>query len=285
MNWHQLLALVKTVGSAGRDVMEEWLRRSHQDRFGRDEAFVEIIRPFFQFLYYQYFRVSVDGVAHLPTKGRAMIVANHSGTLPFDGTMVALAVFNKGGRTRRPVRFLVDDFVFDLPSVGWVMERLGGLRASRENARAMLDDDQLIAVFPEGVRGVGKFYEDRYQLERFGHGGFVRIAMQTRAPIIPTAIIGAEEIYPLVGKSERLAQLCKLPYFPITPTFPWLGPLGLIPLPTKWKIIFGKPVSFAKARPKDADNQSLVEEKTEAIRGAVQRMITTELAKRKSVWF
>ena len=281
VNWRTLFQELRT---AAGDVVTEWARRSHRDSFGRDEALVEVIRPLFQFLYYHYFRVSVNGMAHLPLRGRAMIVANHSGTLPFDGAMMALAVFNEH-RTNRPVRFLVDDFVFDLPGVGWVIERLGGMRASRENATKMLKRGELVAVFPEGVHGVGKFFDQRYQLKRFGHGGFVRIAMRTRTPIIPAAIIGAEEIYPLIGKSERLAALCKLPYFPVTPTFPWLGPLGLVPLPTKWKIIFGKPVSFAASKPQDADNEKLVAKKSEEIRSTVQRMIHQELKKRTSVWY
>lgn len=254
------------------------------DPFGRDEEFMELVRPLFQFLYAHYFRVDVVGAEHLPQKGRGMIVANHSGTLPYDGAMLHLAVFNEHSQARL-IRFLVDDFVYDLPVIGAAVRRLGGMRASPENATQLLKAGQMIAVFPEGIKGIGKLYEQKYQLQRFGRGGFVRLAMQTKTSIIPTAIIGAEETHPLIGKSETFAKGLGLPYIPITPTFPCLGPLGMIPLPTKWKIVFGKPISFARSKPSDAHREKLVARKTEEIRSVIQQTINHELKKRTSIWY
>lgn len=259
-------------------------RSSKEDAFGRDEAFVEMFRPLFQFLYYEYFRVDAKGIKHVPTRGRAMIVANHSGMLPYDGAMIHLALFNKHP-TSRIVRFLVDDFAFRLPLLGNFLKRMGGVPASRENATDMLAKGELIAIFPEGVKGVGKLYDERYELRPFGHGGFVKLAMRTKTTIIPTAVIGAEEIHPIIAKSETLAAPLGIPYFPFTPTFPWLGMLGLVPLPAKLKIIFGKPVSFARAKISDAENEMLVKKKTEEIRHTIQTMLTKALSKRKSIWW
>ncbi len=145
--------------------------------------------------------------------------------------------------------------------------------------------DQLILVFPEGIKGIGKPYDQRYKLQRFGRGGFVRLAMKTGAPIIPTAVIGSEEIHPIVFSSDELARPLGVPFFPLTPTFPWLGPLGLVPLPTKWRIIFGKPMSFAKFKSSDADNEKLVARQVEIVRKKIQATIDAALKKRRSIWF
>lgn len=257
---------------------------SRTDGFGRDERLMEFLRPLFQFLFYHYFRVDVVGAEHIPKRGNGLIVSNHSGTLPYDGAMIHLAVFNHLS-TSRPVYFLVDDFISRIPLLAQFIQRIGGQPASPENALRLLEAGKLVAVFPEGVRGVGKLYEERYRLQRFGRGGFVRLAMRAKTSIIPTAVIGAEEIHPLLWKSEALAAPFGLPYIPVTPTFPFLGPLGLVPLPSKWKIIFGKPISLKKVpRQPDAD-PVFVEERAAEIRIIIQTMIDKELRKRKSIWY
>lgn len=254
-----------------------------KDEFGMDPHFIEKLRPFFQFLYYIYFRVNAVGVENIPAKGPAILVANHSGALPYDGVMMHLAVHNDHikGRT---VRFLVEDFVFNLPLVGEFISRAGGVRACHENATSLLNRNELVAVFPEGVKGISKLYDDRYKLTRFGRGGFIRLAMRTRAPIIPVTVIGAEETHPIIWRSEALAKGFGLPFIPFTPTFPWLGPLGLVPLPTKWKIVFGKPVSFKDFNAHDALDDALVNKKADAIKNTIQRTIDKELARRRSIW-
>jgi 1-acyl-sn-glycerol-3-phosphate acyltransferase len=267
------------------DLCEKLIGRGEEeiDEFGADQGMIEIFRPFFQFLYYNYFRVKAEGMFHVPSQGPAILVANHAGVLPYDGSMVHLAVYNEH-QSRRDVRFLVDDFVFRLPLVGTIVQRTGGIRANPENATRLIRHGHVVMVFPEGVRGMGKTYDQRYQLQQFGRGGFVRLALRTGAPIIPVAIIGSEEIHPLIWKSHQLAKPLHLPFMPFTPTFPWLGPLGVVPLPSKWHIIFGQPVHLDHLRPSDAENQELVSNETEQIRGIIQRMIDKALVKRKSMW-
>lgn len=255
------------------------------DEFGMDPAFVKRAKPFFDFLYYQYWRVSVSGIHNIPSEGRGLIVANHSGTLPYDGAMIRLAAENDHP-SRRDVRFLVEDFVYHFPFLGTFMYRIGGVRACPENAEHLLTREHLVTVFPEGVKGIGKHYKNRYRLQRFGRGGFIKLALKTNSPIIPTAVIGAEEIHPLIYKSTLLARPLGVPYLPITPTLPWLGLLGLIPLPSKWSIIFGEPIRFSpKYKPQDAENQLLVNQLSEKVRERIQEMIIEALKHRRSVWF
>ncbi len=255
------------------------------DEFGMDPAFIKRGKPLFDFLYYNYWRVTVKGLQNIPGEGRGLIVANHSGTLPYDGSMIAAAVVNEHP-SRRDVRFLVEDFVYHFPFLGTFMYRIGGVRACPENAERLLVKDHLVTVFPEGVKGIGKHYRNRYRLQRFGRGGFIKLALQTNSPIIPTAVIGAEEIHPLIYKSTLLARPFGIPYIPVTPTLPWLGLLGLIPLPSKWSIVFGEPIRFSpQYGPKDADDQLLVNRLSEMVRTKIQEMVVEALKHRRSIWF
>lgn len=254
------------------------------DEFGMDEAVLDMLRPFFQFMYHEYFRAEVVGAENIPKDGPALLIANHSGGIAYDGVMINLAVYNTL-EEKRYVRFLVDDFGYYLPFLGTFLQRTGGIRACHENAMRLLDHGHLILVFPEGIKGVSKLFDKRYKLERFGRGGYVKLAMRTGVPIIPTAVIGAEEIHPLIWKSEKLGKMFGLPYFPFTPTFPWLGPLGAIPLPTKWKIIFDKPISFSEYYAKDAEKPKLVEKVSMQIRKRIQDILDTNLKKRESIWY
>jgi 1-acyl-sn-glycerol-3-phosphate acyltransferase len=259
-------------------------RKTAPDEFGMDPDLVWYLMPFFQFLYHHYFRVDAEGVENIPEKEPAIIVANHAGGIPYDGVMVNLAVYNEHPK-KRSVRFLVHDFAVDMPLLGQFIQKAGGVRASPKNAQLLLKKSQLILVFPEGIKGVGKPYDKKYKLQKFGRGGFIRIAIRSRAPIIPTAIIGSEEIHPIVYSSQILGKSLGVPFIPLTPTFPWLGPLGLIPLPTKWKIIFGKPIILDHLKPIEAENDLLVEKLAEDVRKKIQKTIDAALAKRKSIWF
>jgi 1-acyl-sn-glycerol-3-phosphate acyltransferase len=255
------------------------------DEFGMDPAFIRKVKPFFDFLYHNYWRVSVEGLIHIPGEGRGLIVANHSGTLPYDGSMIAASIVNEHA-SRKDVRFLVEDFVYHFPFLGTFMYRIGGVRACPENAERLLSKDHLVAVFPEGIKGIGKHYKNRYRLQRFGRGGFIKLALRMNSPIIPTAVIGAEEIHPLLYKSTLLARPLGIPYIPITPTLPLLGVFGLIPLPSKWTILFGEPIRFSpKYGPKDAEDQLLVNRLSEMVRCKIQDMVTEALKKRRSIWF
>jgi 1-acyl-sn-glycerol-3-phosphate acyltransferase len=234
--------------------------------------------PLFLPLYYWYWRVEVHGVENVPTEGAGVLVANHSGTIPIDGAVLKIATLHEHGRNPW---LLAADLAFRLPGFGTFIRRTGNARASREETRALLERGELIGVFPEGFKGIGKGWGKRYQLQRFGRGGFVEMAMETGAPLIPVAIIGAEEIYPMIGNLKQLARRLGLPYFPITPTFPLLGPLGAIPLPSKWIIAFGEPIPMVHHGPKAAEDTQLVLEITEEIRQTVQRMLVEYLQQRR----
>ena len=244
--------------------------------FGFDPVFWRNVKPFFQFLFDKYWRIELNGTENIPREGRALLVANHSGCLPWDGIMLRLAVANQG-EDFRPIHFLVEDFVFHFPFLGPFINRVGGVRACQDNAARLLQTENLVGVFPEGAKGIGKLYEKRYQLQRFGRGGFVRLAQRTQSPIIPVAIVGAEEIHPMLANFAWLAKNLGLPYLPITPTFPWLGPLGLLPLPSKWLIRFGKPIVFDQAY----DEHSTME-KAEQVRSTIQHMMDDLLHQRKN---
>lgn len=266
-----------------------WFGRGEEkddyDEFGMDAAFARKVKPIFDFLYYDYWRVKIQGIKNIPSEGRGLIVANHSGTLPYDGAMIRLAIENDHP-SRRDTRFLVEDFVYHFPFLGTFMYRIGGVRACPENAERLLNGNHLVTVFPEGVKGIGKNFKNRYQLQRFGRGGFIKLALQTASPIIPTAVIGAEEIHPLLYKSTVLAKPLGIPYIPITPTLPLLGPLGLIPLPSKWTIVFGRPLEFHHTYgPEAAEDQLLVNRLSEQVRVKVQEMVVEVLKSRRSVWF
>ncbi len=258
-------------------------RSDYVDEFGRDPMYTARVEPVLDFLYRRYFRCEVIGIENVPTAGRGLIVANHSGTLPYDGAMVMHAV-KRDHPAHRDVRPLVEDFVFHFPYLGTFMNRVGGVRACQENAERLLLQDQLAAVFPEGVKGIGKLYRDRYRLQRFGRGGFIKLALRTDSPIIPCAILGAEEIHPMIGKVTWLAKTIGVPYIPITPTFPWLGPLGAIPLPTKWTIAFGAPLYFNDEYGREgADDRILVNRLSENVRTRIQEMLDGLQKGRKSV--
>src|ERR1700761_1378418 len=212
------------------------------DEFGFDPHFNDaIVRPLLRFFFNSWFRVEVSGIEHLPETGPALVVANHAGVLPFDGLMLSVAVHDEHP-AHRDMRLLAADMVFDLPVVGEAARKAGHTMACTTDAHRLLASGEVTAVFPEGYKGLGKRFEDRYRLQRFGRGGFVSAALRTKAPIIPCSIIGSEEIYPMLTDVKLLARLFGLPYFPITPLFPLAGPAGLVPLPSKWRLAFGEPI-------------------------------------------
>ncbi|WP_437932899.1 lysophospholipid acyltransferase family protein [Sorangium sp. So ce341] len=260
-------------------------RSEEVDEFGFDPKYEARYRPLFDFLYRHYFRIDLQGVEHIPAEGRCLVVSNHSGgPIPYDGLMLRAAV-RREHPARRELRWLADDFVYYLPFAGTIMNRLGAVRACQENAERLLAGERLVAVFPEGAKGSGKLYKDRYQLQRFGRGGFIRLCLRTRTPLVPCAIVGAEETNPLFYRVEHVTRALGIPYLPITPTFPALGPLGLVPAPTKWKIRMAEPVRFDAYGPEAADDQILVRRLAERVRATIQGLLDETLATRKSIWF
>jgi 1-acyl-sn-glycerol-3-phosphate acyltransferase len=254
-----------------------------EDDFGLDEEFADAALPFLEFLYDRWWRVNVEGVTNVPAHGRALIVANHAGILPWDAAMIGVAIQREHPLPRYP-RFTVLDWAFDLPYVSVAIRKLGGVPASPFNALRLLDEEELVAVFPEGTMGTQKLYRDRYRLQRFGRGGFVEIALRSGAPIVPVAIVGSEEIHPKLAEAPLLARAAGAPFFPITPTFPALGPLGAIPLPSRWRIEFCEPIDVAEFGPEAASDRALVFELSEHVRDLVQQKVWENLAKRGSAF-
>ncbi|MGK5500153.1 lysophospholipid acyltransferase family protein [Streptomyces sp. URMC 125] len=255
------------------------------DEFGydaelTDQVLVSLLRP----LYEKYFRVEVLGVENIPAEGGALVVANHSGTLPLDALMLQVAVHDHHP-AQRALRLLAADLVFMLPVVNELARKAGHTLACAEDAQRLLERGEVVGVMPEGFKGLGKPFSERYKLQRFGRGGFVSTALRAGAPIVPCSIVGAEEIYPMVGNSRTLARLLGLPYFPVTPTFPWLGPLGMLPLPTKWTIQFGEPVPMDDYPPEAAEDPVLMFNLTDQVRETIQHTLYKLLVRRRSVFF
>ncbi|MBA2390779.1 MAG: acyltransferase family protein [Geodermatophilaceae bacterium] len=254
------------------------------DEFGFDPDLSDhILLPPLRPLYERWFRVETIGLHNVPSTGGALVVANHSGTVPLDALMTAVALRDHHP-ARRALRMLAADLVFTLPVVGSVARKAGHTLACNPDAERLLKAGEIAGVWPEGFKGIGKPFSERYKLQRFGRGGFVSAALRTGAPIIPVSIVGAEEIYPMVGNLRTLARLLGLPYLPVTPTFPLLGPLGLVPLPSKWLIDFGEPIETAKFGAAAADDPMLVFNLTDQVRETIQQTLFTLLAQRRSVW-
>ena len=253
------------------------------DEWGLDWEFVEVVRPFFEFMYYKYWRVEATGLENIPNTGRALLVSNHSGQLPWDGAMITTAIYSEHPYQRLS-RNLYATWFPTLPFFSTILERGGQVLATVENGTRLLTQDELVAVFPEGIKGVSKLFKDRYRLARFGRGGFVKMALNTQAPIIPVSVVGAEETYVSIYKSRSVARLIGFPFFPISLRFPWLGLLGFIPFPTKWYIDFGKPIFTNEFGADAAQNLVLVSQLSDQVRNIIQEMINTRLVQRQSVF-
>ena len=253
------------------------------DEFGMDAELVELVRPISGFLYRTYWRVGVEGLENVPGDGRALLVSNHGGVLPWDSVMIATAVLEDHS-SPRVVRTLYPAALKSVPGLDRALSTFGQTPDTAENATRLLEQDQLVLVFPEGAGGLGKLFWNRYKLQRFRRSGSVALALRTGAPIVPVAVVGAEEIYPMLADIKPLAEALRLPFFPITPLFPLLGPLGLIPLPSKWSIAFGEPIETGQYGPDAADDPALVAKLGEEVRGRVQALLDQLLAARPSAF-
>ena len=239
---------------------------------------MRVLRPLAE----KWFRIEVRGIENIPAEGGALLVSNHSGTLPLDALMTSLVVHDHAGRY---LRALGADLVFTLPFVSELARKGGATLACGDDAERMLAGGELVGVWPEGFKGIGKPYRERYKLQRFGRGGFVSAAIKTGVPIVPCSVVGAEEIYPLIGNIPALAKLLKLPYVPVTPTFPLLGPLGLVPLPSKWVIEFGEPIRTDAYPDGAADDPMLVFNVKDQVRETIQQTLYSLLMQRRSAFF
>jgi 1-acyl-sn-glycerol-3-phosphate acyltransferase len=268
--WRQLAA---AAGVVRRRIAGD----SGADGSGFDPDFTaNVLIPAVRPLYTSWFRVQMRGLEHVPASGPALVVANHSGVLPLDAVMLQVGIFDEHPQHRN-LRVLSADLVYDVPVLSYLARRSGHIRADRELARRLLCSGELVGVFPEGFKGTGKPFSERYHLQRFGRGGFASTASQAGVPIIPCAIVGAEEIYPMIGNARPVAKLLRLPYFPLTPLFPWLGPLGAVPLPSNWIIEFCPPVATRPVAPGQPEELSWV---ADTVRDTIQRKLDELLAER-----
>jgi len=255
------------------------------DVYGFDRDLTEqVIVPLARPLYRRWWRVTTLGIDHVPAAGGALIVANHAGTLPFDAVMTKVALLDEHPASRH-LRELAADLALRVPVVGPLARKSGSTLAHTDDALRLLSDGELVGVWPEGFKGVGKLYRDRYKLQRFGRGGFVEVALRAQVPIVPVAIVGSEEIYPMIANARLLARLLGVPYFPITWQFPALGPLGVVPLPSKWTIEFGEPIDTAAYGPEAADDSMAVFELMDRVRDTIQQMLYRNLVGRRSIFF
>lgn len=277
--------LAKRIGAVAEFVRKRMLGDYTVDEFGFDPHLNNaVFLPLLRGLFNSWFRVEVSGIENLPDTGAALVVANHAGVLPFDGLMASVAVHDQHP-LHRDLRLLAADLVFDLPVVGSAARKAGHTMACAADAHRLLAAGELTAVFPEGYKGLGKRFKDRYKLQRFGRGGFVSAALRSKAPIVPCSIVGSEEIYPMVADVQLLARLLGVPYFPITPLFPAAGPLGLVPLPSKWYIEFGEPISTTDYDESAADDPMITFELTDHVRETIQQTLYQLLTRRRNTFF
>lgn len=249
------------------------------DEFGFDQELSEaVFHPLLKLLYRDWFRTEVFGVENVPVEGGGLVVGNHSGTIALDALMLTVALHDKHPRERH-LRLLGADLVFRMPVMSELARAAGATVACNPDAERLMTSGQLVGVFPEGFKGIGKKFSDRYKLQRFGRGGFVSAALRTGTPIVPVAIVGAEEIYPILADLKPLARLLGIPYFPVTPTFPWLGPLGMVPLPSKWLIEFCPPIPTEHLT-EFADDPLVVYNLADQVRETIQATLHELLEKR-----
>lgn len=286
-------ALAEVLGDGLGDHLEqvaEFVRRRFTgdyevDEYGLDPHLTDnVLMPLCLPLYRHWWRVASHGRDHLPDGG-GLVVANHAGTLPADGVMLHVDLWEATGRHPRE---LGADLVFETPFIGHLARKSGATRAGNADADALLARGELVAVFPEGFKGLGKPFSNRYQLARFGRGGFVATALRAGVPILPTAIVGSEEIYPLIWDARQVANALGLPYFPIVAQLlavPFIGPLGLLPLPSKWSITYGDPIDTSGLGAGAADDPMVVFDLADQVRATIQQMLTTIVMGRQTVFF
>ncbi len=258
----------------------------YQRYVGKEDEFGYSLETFakwevlFRFLYEEYFHVEVRGIENVPAEGRAILVGNHSGLLPLDGAMISIAMCNLHPKPRR-VRYLSTDWFFQLPGLSdWVKET-GQVRATQENARKLLDMEEIVGIYPEGIRGVGKPFKERYRVLDF-HPGYIQLAIATQSPLIAVATVGGDEIFPEFVNMHKIARFLKMPFFPVTLGFPWLpAPLMFMPLPVRWMINVHKPINLGYPAEKATDRK-LVLKLAREVQYEIQRDLNKLLRERRS---
>jgi 1-acyl-sn-glycerol-3-phosphate acyltransferase len=285
VNWTNLKTLatedpVQAFERRNPDFFKRYVGR--QDRYGFDMQTFAAWEPFFRFCFEEYFKVEVQGLHNIPNEGRCILVGNHSGTLPIDGGMLAVAMLNLHPSPRR-IRFLVTDWFFHLPFIGEWMTSVGQVRGTLPNAQRLLADDEIIGIYPEGVRGVGKIWRDRYRLVDF-HPGFIKLAIATQTPLVPIAALGGDEVFPMLANVRELASFMRMPYFPVTATFPWLPfPWWMMPLPVRWMIRVHEPFNLDYP-PEKANDKKLVRKLCREVQYIIQKDLNQLFDQRKTLF-
>ncbi|MFN8471648.1 MAG: lysophospholipid acyltransferase family protein [Anaerolineae bacterium] len=281
--WKSVWSLLNQTVDYQRDLVQRRLKGDYStDAYGYDSDFVEMVKPLFDFLYGNYWRVQAFGVNNLPEEGGALLIANSSGLFPWDSLMVMTAV-QREHDVPRLVRGLYASWMSPLPFASDFFNKMGMVMGVTDNARRLLTEGEPVLVFPEASKPTGKLFRDRYRVEPFGKTALVSLAVRANVPIIPVAVVGAEEAYPVVAQSTKLGRPLGLPYFPFTLTWPWTGLFGLLPLPSKWTIEFGAPITPDEWPPDAAYDSDAIEELTEGVRRRIQAMLYDRLKERKSI--
>lgn len=275
----RLTAQVATEGAGGDDA-----RRSDVDGWGRSERVRTFVRRLSGPLYARWFRAEWEGLEKVPETGGALLIGNHAGAIPMDAPVIMHGIETELGR---PVYGLADYFFRTVPVLGTLWSRAGGVPARPDNAYRLLHDEgRLVLAFPEGIKGPSKTYAERYQLRRFGRGGFVEIAMRAGVPVVPIATIGSEETMPVLLQVPQLASALRLPHFPITANMLVMGPLGiLVPFPAKMRLRVLDPITFDVPPDQERYRKSRVMEESERVRERLQAALYDMLANRRSIWF
>ena len=249
------------------------------DPFGFEPRFLRYVAPIAEWFFRVYFDAEVHGIENIPNTGPVLLISNHSGQIPVDGMLIGTACLLEK-KPPRMIRSMVERWIPDIPFISWVFARAGQVVGTRENARILLRRGGCILVFPEGVRGISKTYDRAYELQEFGLG-FMRLALETNTPIVPVAVVGGEEQMPAVADLKGLGKLLGMPAFPITPTFPLLGPLGGLPLPVKYRLYFGEPIHFEGALD---DEDRVIRAQVREVTSAIEAMIEQGLSEREGVF-
>ena len=259
-------------------------RLSDVDEWGRSERTRALTRALYEPIYSKWFRAEWEGLEKIPTEGGALLVANHAGAIPSDAPVIMHGIEKELGR---PVYGLADYFFRTVPVLGTLWARAGGVSARPANAyRLLKEQNELALVFPEGTKGPSKSFTDRYQLRRFGRGGFIEIAMRAGVPVIPIAVVGSEEAMPVLLRLPTLAKALGVPYFPITANLLAFGPLGIVtPFPAKFKLRVLDPVRFDVPADQERYSKSRIMEESELVRTQLQEAVYDMLRDRRSVWF
>ncbi|MCS7039109.1 MAG: acyltransferase family protein, partial [Caldilineales bacterium] len=282
--WQGLAYVLQVALQMQIEFVQRRLRGEYEvDLWGYDQEVADYLALVTGFLFHRYWRVEMTGLEHIPNEGRGLLVANHSGVLPLDGAIIAYGV-REHHPAHRLVRVLMDDWFLTLPFVSVLLTKSGHVPAHPDNGRRLLDADELVLAFAENPKGISPFYRERYRLGRFGRGGFVKMAIETGAPILPVAVVGVEETYPLVVDLKPVAQWLGAPALPVPLTLPWLGPLALLPLPSRWTIDIGEPIVAHLEDESLIDNPAFVSDITDLVRNRVQEWVNKRLAERRSAF-